>query len=135
MEQILKLDGFNTFMYQTTNGKRVIRVDLACDIPKKENIEEFLIFFKNNILKIENFHLLLECEDMPVYPLNFFNMISNTLTEEKERVQANLIMTGVIIHSIMGKMMLDAFLRIYTPIRPLKIVKDENNFINLESYN
>ena len=108
MKQILKLDGFNTFMFQTTNGKKVIRIDLACDIPKKENIEKFLIFF---------------------------NMISNTLTDEKERVQDNLIMTGIIIHSFMGKMMLDAFLRIYTPIRPLIIVKDENNFINLESSN
>ena len=135
MKQILDLDGFNTYMYQTTNEKTIIKIVLACDIPKKENVEQFLYFFKKHILDIENFHLLLECEDMPVYPLNFFNMISNTLTEEKERVQDNLNMTGIIVHSIMGKMMLDAFLRIYTPIRPLRIVKDENDFINLESCN
>ena len=121
---------FASFDIIKDNYKSILKLNIKKSCPNRDEFDQLIeqmdniydAFLKSNT----KFYLLCNLNELGVIPMTYIKEIASFFYSKHECIEKLLICTSVVISSSSVRTIINGFLYIYTTIKPVKFVKEEN---------
>ena len=107
--------------------------------PSEKEFNELLEWYREFFTKIVNFPfcMIINIENLIMINMGYMMKWAALFKEVNDYIEKNVIATSIICSSMVAKSMMDLFFAFYTPVRPSKIFKPDEDYIKFlkDEYN
>ena len=107
--------------------------------PSEKEFNELMEWYREFFTKIVNFPfcMIINIENLIMINMTYMMKWAALFKEINDYVEKNVIATSIICSSAVAKSMMDLFFAFYTPVRPTKIFKPDEDYVTFlkDEYN